>query len=262
MMMKKKKTIFAQELWNQKKNKKAAVFILITFLLSFFCNLEWYLQMIKTGMVDAVVVYDIGIINTAWFFPTILTVASAASIYDYCCEWKNGYWKQMVFRSGVRAYILEKPRACFVRSVLIYFCGGFLYLLCLLITAKAVGAPFGAADTCPMPEHPFVYLLLCNISLSLVAGFWSTLTFLLATWQMDIFMAVTLPLAGYVSLTYLLRKSFLNLSLVSIATLKTDEAHPLNSLLISVALFTMLSWGCVTGARKLLSRRIENEHIA
>ena len=91
----------------------------------------------------------------------------------------------------------------------------------------------------------------------MAAGFWSSLAFLLASWQMDLFIAIIIPLTGYVCLTYLLPWD-----LVNIAALKAFPDSVWMSFGYSVLLFGILSLGCIVLSRRLLARRMENEHVA
>lgn len=264
-MKRKRYPILSWDLFNRKKNGKTAACVLLLFLLNIFCNLDWYMYMLEYGTHQAVVVFLLGISSTAWFFPVMLSITAAVPVYGYCSEWKHGYWKPVIERIGKERYMQEKPLACFIQSFLIYFAGQLLYVLLLVVSAKLCGAPIAAlkdGSICPVPEHPYYYMLLCCLSLAMAAGFWSSLAFLLASWQMDLFMAIVVPLASYFSLTYLLSQSVLHLDLRGVALLQLDWEHPGISFLFSVLFFGALSVLCISGARKLIARRIENEHVS
>lgn len=250
--------ILRGDLLHWKKVGRAFFFAVLVGILCMMCIYDWYYYVLE-GQQDAVVAFIFGNTVIGWFFPIEMSVAAAYPVYMYCSEWKNGFWKPVVERVGKKCYLQEKPVACFLQGMLIYFVGKLLEILILVVTAKISGAPIVSKGIglCPWEEHPIFYMILASFSISMAAGFWSSLAFLLASWQMDLFIAIIIPLTGYVCLTYLLPWD-----LVNIAALKAFPDSVWMSFGYSILLFGILSLGCIVLSRRLLARRMENEHVA
>lgn len=249
--------ILRGDLLHWKKVGRAFFFAVLVGILCMMCIYDWYYYMWTIGQ-DAVGVFLLGNSFTGWFFPIEMSVAAAYPVYMYCSEWKNGFWKPVVERVGKKCYLQEKPMACFLQGMVIYFVGKLLEILILVVSAKLSGSPITVMDNgCPWQNHPIFYMIVVSFSTSMAAGFWSSLAFLLASWQMDLFIAIIIPLTGYVCLTYLLPWD-----LVNIAALKAFPDSVWMSFGYSVLLFGILSLGCIVLSRRLLARRMENEHVA
>lgn len=249
--------ILRGDLLHWKKVGRAFFFAVLVGILCMMCIYEEYYYIWKNGA-DIAGAFIRGNTVVGWFFPIEMSVAAAYPIYMYCSEWKNGFWKPVIERVGKKCYLQEKPVACFLQGMLIYFVGKLLELLSLLVVAWVSKAPITAMENgCPWQEHPIFYMIVVSFSISTAAGFWSSLAFLLASWQMDLFIAIIIPLTGYVCLTYLLPWD-----LVSIAALRIFPESVWVCFGYSILLFGILSLGCIVLSRRLLARRMENEHVA
>lgn len=249
--------ILRGDLLHWKKVGRAFFFAVLVGILCMMCIYEECYYIWKNGA-DIAGAFIRGNTVVGWFFPIEMSVAAAYPIYMYCSEWKNGFWKPVIERVGKKCYLQEKPVACFLQGMLIYFVGKLLEILSLLLVAWVSKAPITIMNNgCPWQEHPIFYMIIVSFSTSMAAGFWSSLAFLLASWQMDLFIAIIIPLTGYVCLTYLLPWD-----LVSIAALRLFPESVWMGVGYSVLLFGILSLGCIVLSRRLLARRMENEHVA
>ena len=239
-----------------------AVLIVLLFCIGSSFNLIVF--MLKTGAQEVVVTFDDAVIAQPVLLPATLSIASAFPVYAYCQDWKNGYWKPVVLRVGKHIYLKQKPIGVFLQAGVTVLLGEALFVIALLICGHVSGAPLEYPDggsTCLIPGHPFVYFTLCILTQSAAAGFWSMLTMLLASWQMDVFVAIAAPLALYVFLQYLLH-ILAGVNLAGMASLRFLPNAPYASAAAGILFFGILSLLCTQGIQYLIERRIENEHLA